>query len=323
MSRRGWALFVALCFIWGIPYLLIRVAVRELSAPELVFLRTAPAALLLAPFAFGRGALPPLLGRWRWVLAYTLVELAVPWLLLSHAEQRISSSLAGLLVATVPLIAVLVYRAAGVAEHVDARRLAGLVVGFAGVAALVGLDVGESDPVAMAEVIGVALCYAVGPLIVSRRLHGLSSLAVVAASLVVTAAMYAPFALAGLPTSLSPETVGAVATLALVCTVLAFVLFFALIREVGPARSTVITYVNPLVAVLLGVLLLDEPFTAGIAVGMPLILAGSVLGTAPPLRRANVRLARSVPLATDGQAAGSASFGGPAEGPERDPTPAP
>ncbi len=295
MSRRGWVLFIALCFIWGIPYLLIRVAVRELSAPELVFLRTAPAALLLAPFAFRRGGLPPLLARWRWIVAYTVVELALPWLLLSHAEQRISSSLAGLLVASVPLIAVLVYRAAGVAEHVDARRLTGLVVGFAGVAALVGLDIGESDPWAMAEVLGVAVCYAVGPLIVSRRLQGLSSLGVVAASLVLTAAIYAAPGLLDLPRSLSGEVVGAVATLALVCTLLAFVLFFALIREVGPARSTVITYVNPLVAVLLGVALLGEPFTAGIAVGMPLILAGSVLGTAPSLQGASRGRSRSSP----------------------------
>lgn len=284
MSRRGWALFIALCFIWGIPYLLIRVAVRELSPPELVFLRTAPAALLLAPFAFRRGALGPLRARWRWVVAYTLIELALPWLLLAHAEQSISSSLTGLLVASVPLIAAVVYRAAGVAEHIDARRLAGLVIGFAGVAALVGIDVGDSDPVAMAEVIGVAFCYAIGPLIISRRLHGLSSLAVVAASLVITAAIYAPPALIDPPTSLSGDSVAAVGTLALVCTVLAFLIFFALIREVGPARSTVITYVNPLVAVLLGVALLGEPFTVGMAVGTPLILLGSVLGTAPSLR---------------------------------------
>src|SRR5665647_1689986 len=81
--------------------------------------------------------------------------------------------------------------------------------------------------------------------------------------------------------TVSAETVGAVAALALVCTVLAFLLFFALIREVGPSRSTVITYVNPLVAVLLGVIILGERLTLGIAVGMPLILLGSVLGTAP------------------------------------------
>jgi len=283
--------------IWGIPYLLIRVAVEELSPAALVFWRTAPAALLLAPFAFRRGALGLLLARWRWVTAYTLIEIAVPWLLLFHAEQRISSSLAGLLVAAVPLLGVVVYRLAGVAERLDARRLAGLVIGFGGVAALVGIDVGDSDPLAMAEVIVVALCYATGPLIISRRLRGLPNLAVVAASLVITAAIYAPMGLLDSPGSVSAETVAAVITLALVCTVLAFALFFALIHEVGPARSTVITYVNPLVAVLLGVVLMGEPFTAGIAVGLPLILLGSVLGTAPSLKAARAKPDAASPAA--------------------------
>ena len=284
MSRKGWLLFIALCVIWGIPYLLIRVAVRELSPPELVFFRTAPAALLLVPLALHRRQLRPLFARWRWVLAYTIVEIAIPWLLLFHAEQRISSSMAGLLVAAVPLIALVLSRASGAADHFDARRLGGLFVGFVGVAALVGIDVGGPDPLAVAELGGVALCYASGPFIISRRLAGLPSLGVVTASLLLTAVGYAPVALQDLPTSVSGQTVAAVAALALVCTVTAFLLFFALIREVGPSRSTVITYVNPLVAVLLGVVLLSEPLTLGIAVGMPLILLGSVLGTAPSLK---------------------------------------
>ncbi len=285
MSRKGWFLFIALCVIWGIPYLLIRVAVEEVSPPTLVFLRTAVAALLLVPLAWRRGGLRPIAARWRWVLAYTVVELAVPWLLLSHAEQRIASSLAGLLVASVPLIAVVLYRMAGNTERLDARRYAGLAVGFAGVAALAGIDVGATDPLAAAEMGVVALCYAAGPLIISRRLAGLSSIGVVTVSLVVTAVLYAPAGLWLLPSSVSAEVAASMATLAVVCTALAFLLFFPLIRTVGPSRATVITYVNPLVAVLLGVLLLSEPFTLGIAVGMPLILLGSVLGTAPPLRR--------------------------------------
>lgn len=286
MSRRGWALFIALCFIWGIPYLLIRVAVRELPPPALVFYRTAPAALLLAPFALHRRELHPLLRHWKWVLAYTVVELAVPWLLLAHAEEQVTSSMAGLMVAAVPLIAAVLYRALGAGEHLDARRLTGLFVGFAGVAALVGIDVRGSDPLAIAQVLLVACCYATGPLIVSRRLHGLPSLGVVTASLVLTAAAYAPAGILTTPATVSASTVAAIATLAVVCTSLAFLVFFALIREVGPSRSTVITYINPLVAVLLGVVLLGEQLTVGIAVGMPLILAGSVLATAPSRTRA-------------------------------------
>jgi len=287
VSRKGWLLFIALCVIWGLPYLFIRVAVRELPPPALVFLRTAPAGLLLVPFAFRGGRIRPLLARWRWVLVYTVVELCVPWLLLAHAEESISSSTAGLLVATVPLMGAVIYRAAGVADHFDARRLAGLFVGFAGVTALVGLDLGGSDPVAIAEMGVVALCYASGPLIISRKLADLQAIGVVTASLVVTALLYAPAGLATMPSSLSSATIGSVVVLAVVCTVVAFLVFFALIREVGPARSTVITYVNPLVAVLLGVAILSEPFTLGIAVGMPLILLGSVLATAPSLRPAD------------------------------------
>ncbi len=285
MSRKGWLLFIALCVVWGIPYLLIRVAVRELPPPALVFLRTAPAALLLLPFALRRGEIRALLRSWRWVLVYTLIELCIPWLLLSHAEERISSSLAGLLIATVPLMGAVLYRAFGVADHFDARRLTGLIVGFAGVAALVGLDISGSDALGIGETIVVAFCYACGPLVITRHLDHLPAIGVITASLLVTAALYAAPGILTMPPSLSSETIAAVAVLSVVCTAIAFLLFFALIREVGPARTTVITYVNPLVAVLLGVALLSEPLTLGIAVGMPLILVGSVLGTMPSLRR--------------------------------------
>jgi drug/metabolite transporter (DMT)-like permease len=285
VSRKGWLLFLTLCVVWGLPYLFIRVAVRELPPPALVLLRTAPAALLLLPFALRRGEIRSVLRAWRWVLAYTVIELCIPWLLLAHAEERISSSLAGLLIAMVPLIGAVVYRAFGVADHFDARRLAGLFIGFAGVAALVGLDIAGSDVLGIAETIGVAFCYAMGPVIISRRLAHLPAIGVITASLILTAVAYAPVGISTMPSSLSAQTIGSVAVLSLVCTVLAFLVFFALIREVGPARTTVITYVNPLVAVLLGVALLDEPFTLGIAIGMPLILLGSVLGTMPSLRQ--------------------------------------
>jgi drug/metabolite transporter (DMT)-like permease len=290
VSRKGWLLFITLCVAWGVPYLFIRIAVRELPPPALVLLRTAPAALLLLPFALRSGEPRRVLRAWPWVLAYTIVELCIPWLLLAHAEERISSSLAGLLIATVPLIGAVLYRAFGVADHFDARRLAGLFIGFAGVAALVGLDIAGSDVLGIAETIGVAFCYAIGPVIISRRLSHLPAIGVIAASLVVTAVAYAPVGIATMPSSLSAQTIGSVAVLSLVSTVLAFLVFFALIREVGPARSTVITYVNPLVAVLLGVALLGEPFTLGIAVGMPLILLGSVLGTMPSLRSSQAPL---------------------------------
>ena len=286
MSRKGWLLFAALCIIWGIPYLLIRVAVREVSPATLVFLRTAPAALLLLPLSVRRGQLRPLLRRWHWVLAYTVAELGVPWLLLSRAEQHLSSSLSGLLIAAVPLLGAVLYRFSSAHEPLGARRLAGLFIGFAGVAALVGIDVGQVDMTSIAEVAVVVLGYTLGPFIISRRLADLPSMAVITASLIITAVAYAPVALTHLPSRMSWDVAASVAGLAVACTAVAFVLFFELIREVGPARSTVITYINPAVAVLLGVTVLGEPFTVGMAVGLPLVLAGMVLATSTSMRRA-------------------------------------
>jgi drug/metabolite transporter (DMT)-like permease len=256
------------------------VAVRDLSPPTLVFARTLPTALLLVPLAVRRGQLRPVLRRWRWVVVYTVVELALPWLFLSRAEQHLTSSTAGLLIAACPLVAVVLYPfLSPTTEPLGRRRLCGLFVGFAGVVALVGIDVHGTDLVAVAEIAVPAISYAIGPLIVTRHLSDVPSLGVVSASVALTAVGYAPVALTHLPSTVSLEVVGAVAGLAFVCTALAFILFFALIAEVGPARSIVITYVNPAVAVLLGVVLLGEPFTAGIAVGFPLILMGSVLAT--------------------------------------------
>ena len=281
MSRRGILLFVTMCVIWGIPYLLIRVAVRELSPPTLVFFRTAPAALLLLPLAAHRGSLRPVLAHWRWLLAYTVVELAVPWLLLSRAEQHLTSSTSGLLVAGTPLVAAVVYPLATRSAHLDRRRLLGLLVGFAGVGALVGIDLPGPDLVSLVEVGATVVGYAGGPLIISRKLSTLPAIGVVSLSVTIAAIGYAPIALTHLPHRPSTEVVASVAVLAVVCTAAAFVLFFALIREIGPSRSLVITYLNPLVAVLLGCTLLHEPFTVGIAVGFPLILLGSILATGP------------------------------------------
>jgi drug/metabolite transporter (DMT)-like permease len=279
MSRRGWILFLSMSLIWGLPYLLIRVAIREFPPPALVFARTCPAALVLLPLALYRGQLPALLSRWRWIILFALVELAVPWLLLSRAEKQLTSSTAGLLVASVPLIAAVIYRFSPHTDRLDRRRLLGLVVGFAGVAVLVGFDIGGSDRLAFGEIGIVAVGYSLGPLIISRSLSDLPSLGVIGAAMALTALAYAPIALTRIPHHISLEVGLSVAGLAAICTALAFVLFFELIAEVGPSRATVITYFNPAVAILLGVVVLGEPFTVGIAVGFPLIVAGSVLAT--------------------------------------------
>jgi len=280
MTRRGALLFAAMCVIWGVPYLMIRVAVRELEPAVLVFGRTALGALLLTPLAAWRGELRPLVRRWAPLCAYTAVEVALPWLLLARAETKLSSSLTGLLIAAVPLVGAVVVTLTGERERQGGRRWLGLLIGIAGVGALVGLDVGQVDVLAVVEVGLVAVGYAVGPIILTRSLSDLPALGVVAASLLLSAIAYAPVAAFQWPAATpSGRVLLSVVGLAVVCTALAFLVFFALIAEVGPVRATVITYVNPAVAAVLGVLVLDEHVSAGMAVGFALILAGSVLAT--------------------------------------------
>ena len=279
MSRRGWALFAAMCLIWGIPYLLIRVAVRDLSPADVVFFRTAAATVLLLPIALRRGALVEVFRRWRPLLLFTVIEVTAPWWLLSAAEQHMSSALAGLLIAAVPLFGVVLSRLAGNAEVVDRVRLAGLGLGFVGVASLVGLQLGHVNGLAVLAVLLTALGYAAGPLVLTRRLADLPSVGVTTASLALTTVVWAVPAALSFPSHVGGKVVASMAGLAVVCTAAAFVIFFALIAEVGPTRATVITYVNPAVAILLGVAVLGEHFTLGMAIGFPLVIAGSILAT--------------------------------------------
>jgi len=279
MSRRGWVLFLAMGVIWGVPYLLIKVAVDVLTPASLVLLRTAVAAAILLPLALARGQLRPLLPKWRPLVAFTVAELAVPWFLLSNAERRLSSSLSGLLIAAVPLVGALLGWLTG-GERLGVRRILGLAIGIGGVAALVGLDLGGGDVPALLQMAVVAIGYAVGPFILARYLTDVSGLGVIAAALSLTAIAYLPVGVAQLPAQWpSAKVIASVLTLSVLCTAIAFLVFFALIDEVGPVRATVITYVNPAVAVALGVILLGEPFTVGIAVGFALVLLGSVLAT--------------------------------------------
>jgi drug/metabolite transporter (DMT)-like permease len=282
MTRRGWTLFAAMCVIWGIPYLLIKVAVAEIHPVTLVFLRTAMGAVLLVPIALARGELRPVLARWRPVAIYTMVEIGIPWGLLSDAERKLSSSLSGLLVAAVPLIGAVLAALLGL-DRLDRRRLLGLLVGLGGVAALLGLDVRDGDIFAVAEVGLVTAGYAVGALMISRKLSGLPAMGVVAASLSLAAIAYAPLAFTHLPTHMPPgKVIASVVVLGVVCTAIAFLVFFSLIAEAGPVRATVITYVNPAVAVALGVVLLGERFSVGTGVGFALILLGCALATRRP-----------------------------------------
>jgi drug/metabolite transporter (DMT)-like permease len=286
MTRRGLVLFALMSVIWGIPYLFIRVAVAEISPALLVLFRTALATAILLPIALARVDLRPILARWPWLVAFAGIEIALPWVLLGSAEQHLSSSLTGLLIAGVPLVGTVLALATGGSDRISGLGLVGLGIGLVGVAAIVGGDFQTSDPVAIVQVLLVAVCYAVGPAILARRLSGLPSIGVMALSLGLTALLYLPIGLAQGPLVVpSASVLVSIAILGIVCTAIAFQIFAALIDEIGPVRSTVITYVNPAVAAVLGVLVLHEMLTAPMIIGFALVTVGSVLAT----RRAHER----------------------------------
>ena len=296
MSRRGWVLFTTMSVIWGVPYLLIKVVDNGgVSVPVLVFARVGVGAALLLPVALRRRQLSALRPYWRWLAVFAVVEIIAPWFFLSDAERHLSSSLSGLLIAAVPIIgAVLVRltggrmlsRATSGAERLTPVRWAGLLLGLGGVALLVGPSASGGDWWSVTEVMLTALGYAIGPLVQNRKLSEAPDLGVLAVCLTAAAVVYAPAAALTWPKAIPPGRVlAALAGLGVVCTAAAFLLFFRLIAEVGPARAIVITYVNPAVAVALGVSVLGEPLTPEIVAAFALILTGSVLATRSGLRR--------------------------------------
>lgn len=287
MSPRGWFLFALMCVIWGIPYLLIKVAVESVSVPVVVFSRTAVGALLLLPFAVRhlRALRPYALP----IAAFAACEVIGPWALLSDAERQLSSSTTGLLIACVPVVSVLITR-----ERPDARRWTGLIAGLVGVAVLAAPELTGGSAWSVTEVLLTALGYAVAPLIATGPLKDVPTLPLTAACLALAALLYATPAALTLPDTMpSGRVLGALAALGVVCTALAFVVFLELIREVGISRAVVFTYVNPAVAVAAGVTFLDEPLTGAMIAAFALILAGSVLATGRMARTADEPAGRS------------------------------
>jgi drug/metabolite transporter (DMT)-like permease len=283
LTRRAVLLFGVMALVWGIPYLFIRVAVDEMAPSVLVFGRTGIAALILVPIALTRTDYRAVLARWPWVVAFAVIEMGIPWVLLGTAEKQIPSSLAGLLVAGVPLVATVLAVGTGGRDRIGRTGIVGLLVGLVGVAAVVGVNLDTSNVPALLAMAVVVAGYATGPAIMSRRLGGLSTISVMALSLSLCALVYAPIAFEQRPAVIpSPAALGAVLILAVVCTASAFLLFWALIDQVGPVRATVVTYLNPAVAALLGVGVLSETFTPVMGLGFALVILGSVLATRPP-----------------------------------------
>ncbi len=279
MSRRGWFLFLAMAVIWGIPYLLIRVAVRHLNPGDLVFGRTLPAALMLLPLIASRGQLPLLRKNFWWIATFGVVEFGIPWFVMFTSEQHITSSLTSLLICAVPLFAVVAQRIRRTEERINARRLAGLAIGALGVAFLVGLDLKGGSLKWIGLMMIVCLGYTIGPIILATKLTHVPGPVVVAGATSVVALCWVPWSIAHWPHHISGETWSCVAVLSVVCTAGAFLVFFELVKEVGSTRSVVVTYFNTAIAVVLGIAILHEPLTAGIIVGFPLVLAGCVLAT--------------------------------------------
>lgn len=278
MTRRGWVLFIALSLVWGIPYLMIRVAVEHLDPAVVAGGRCLIGALVLLPVAIQRGQLRGLRPHWKMLLIFTLVEIVAAWWLLGWGETKLTSSTAGLLIAAVPLLAAILLTWSG-QDRLGAKRIVGLLVGFGGVAALVGFDIHFDNLTAVAAVLGTVVCYSIGAILISR-LSALPPLGVISVALTAATIVYLPFALPRLPSGPVPTpALLSVVGLGLVCTAGAFLLMFALVKEAGAGRATVITYINPAVAIVLGIAVLDEQFTAGVAIGFPLVIIGAILAT--------------------------------------------
>lgn len=284
MSRRGWVLFIALGTIWGTPYLFIKVAVTHMSPMFVVAGRLALGAVVLLPLAYvwERAGLHHVMQRWRVVLALAAIEIIVPFGLLTWAETKVSSSLAGLVIAVVPSFNAGLAAALGLSDRLDRRRALGLALGLVGIAVLLGFDLTAGSLWAVFALLGVAVGYASGPIIINTRLQDLSGLPVMAVATTIASLVYAPWLVFSWPSTSTPAVAwGSVAMLGLVCTALAFLVLFALVAEVGATRATLITYVNPVVAVALGVIVLAEPVTVGMVLGFPMILLGSYIATRP------------------------------------------
>ncbi|NNN03085.1 MAG: DMT family transporter [Acidimicrobiaceae bacterium] len=290
VTRRGWVLFAMMAVLWGIPYLLIRIAVRQLDPGVVVLGRTAPAALLLAPLVVRNGQLRAVLTHWRWITLFGVVEFGAPWYLMSSAERHVTSSFTSLMICAVPLFTLVLSRRSSTHEKLPPRRLIGLFTGALGVALLVGVNVhGDLRWVAMLLVVCVG--YSLGPMILQHRLSEVPGPAVVFGATGIVALLWVPYGALHWPSHVSAQTLGAIATLSLLCTAGAFLTFFELVKEVGANRSTVVVYSNTALAVLLGIALLHEPLTASIVVGFPLIMAGSYFATSADRDRRDANLA--------------------------------
>ena len=282
MTRKSWIQFGIVGFLWGIPYLLMKVAVADIPPPLIVAGRTLIGAAILIPIAIKKNTFKDAINGIKYVIPYAVLEMVGPWILITSAEKEISSGLAGLLVATVPFFASIFSSLRGDHSVWQPKRIFGLVVGFVGIVALVGIEsiTGTSNPKAIAMVILAAIMYAYAVLMITTNLPGVDGIAINGVAMGLTCLFYTPIAIATWPSNpVSTEAIAALVALGVFSTAIAFMLFFIVIVEIGVARGSLTTYVNTAVAVVLGILILDEPITLGIIVGLPMVLLGSYLAS--------------------------------------------
>lgn len=284
MNRRIVLLFAAVGIVWGIPYFFIAIAGQSFSTVTLVWMRVLIGAIVLLPIAIKRGILRETLRNWPWVLFFAVVEMVGPWYFITEAERHVPTSLVGLMMTTIPFISAAIMgvflgdKAAG-----HPVTIVGLIVGFTGVLSLIGIDAltGHIELGPTLLLVLTAVCYAVAPIVANRKMPNVPTLGITAVSLAMVTVIYTPFVFTTLPTDIAAgptvESWISIVILGVACSAIAFLLYFQLIREVGPRRSTLITYLNLFVATVLGVLFLAEPITPGIVVGLPLIVIGSYL----------------------------------------------
>jgi drug/metabolite transporter (DMT)-like permease len=285
MSRRNLILFLLAGFLWGIPYLFIRVAVdpdNGFSPAIVVFIRVFIGALILIPISIYDKSLFVAIKGWKYIAVYALFEMVIPWILIGTAEQSISSGLAGLLVASVPIFSTIIASMYGDKSVWHPRRLFGMAIGFLGVFLLVGIEsfTGSSDPIAIFMMLGASVGYAYAVIYITRKMPGVSGVAINAIAMAMTALFYSPALFLLWPDhQISLSATYSVIALGIFSTGIAFAVFFTVMAEIGPTRASLVTYMNTAFAVVLGVLILSEPLTIGIIVGLPLVLIGSFLAS--------------------------------------------
>ena len=285
MTRKHLSQFILIGFLWGVPYLFMRVAVREWDPSVVVFGRVVIGAAILFPIAIRRGVVRDTLRGFKWILAYAVFEMCGPWYLITHAETKINSGLAGLLVATVPIWSTIYSSLAGDKTVWHAKRLMGIVIGFIGLVLIVGIETisGSADAFSVFQTVLAAILYSTAMAIILKGMPHGDGVAINAIAMAITAIIFAPAALTNLPESMpSFSATASLIGLGVLSTGLAFMIYFNLVREIGQARGSLVTYLNTAFAVVLGVAFLNEKLTIGIIAGLPLVLIGSYFASRKP-----------------------------------------